>query len=60
MAEKQKRTGLILSIIGLLAATRGATQLLEVGRNVDILMLFVGGMALGAGLFSLVRGVKAA
>jgi len=55
---KNKRTGLIAIIIGLLTASRGATALLEVGRNVDVLMLFAGGLALGAGLVSLVSALK--
>ncbi len=52
--NKHKRTGFIAIAIGLLAATRGSSELLEVGRNVDVLMLFFGGMAIGTGLVSLV------
>ncbi len=58
MGSKQKRSGLIAIIIGLLAATRGATELLEVGRDVDVLSLFVGGLAIGAGSVALVNARK--
>ncbi len=58
MSIKHKRTGLVAIIIGLLTATRGATELLEIGRNVDVLMLFVGGMALGAGMVSLASAIQ--
>lgn len=58
MNNKYKRNGLVTIIIGLLAATRGATELLEVGRNIDVLLLFVGGLALGTGLVSLVSAQK--
>jgi len=58
MSEKKRSVGLIAIVIGLLAASRGASQLLEVGRNVDVLTLFVGGLALGVGIVSLVSTRK--
>jgi uncharacterized membrane protein HdeD (DUF308 family) len=58
MSEKKRPVGIIAIVIGLLAASRGASELLEVGRNVDVLTLFVGGIALGAGIVSLVNARK--
>jgi len=55
---KNRPVGLIAIIIGLLAATRGSTELLDVGRNVDVLSLFVGGLAIGVGTVSLVNARK--
>ena len=53
-----RRVGFIAIVIGLLAATRGSSELLEVGRNVDVMSLFIGGVALGAGIVSLVNAQK--
>lgn len=58
MSEKSRPAGIVAIVIGLLAASRGASELLNVGRNVDVLMLFVGGVALGAGIVSLVNARK--
>jgi uncharacterized membrane protein HdeD (DUF308 family) len=58
MSEKSRPAGIVAIVIGLLAASRGASELLDVGRNVDVLMLFVGGVALGAGIVSLVNARK--
>ena len=58
MSEKRRPVGIIAIVIGLLAATRGSSELLEVGRNVDVLSLFMGGVALGAGIVSLVNAQK--
>ena len=55
---KNRRVGLIAIIIGLHPTTRGSTELLEVGRNVDVLSLFVGGLGIGAGIVSLVNARK--